>query len=173
MKTLLKKLLYGITDRLLFNHSVFKTKELLENLGARGEGVHIHQPSFLSGVEHIRIGNNVVINAFTHIWGHGGVEIGDNSLIASHCAISSLTHNPGATRFNQENVGKPVKIGNNVWLGTHSVVLPGVTIGDNVIVGAGAVVNRDLPGNAVYAGVPAKELYKLQQFERPHGFSKK
>jgi maltose O-acetyltransferase len=108
------------------------------------------------GKEFISIGNNVSINAFVHIWGQGGVEIGDDSLIASHVAIVSVTHDSNARLYREKIITEKVTIGKNVWIGAHAVILQGITIGDNVIIGAGSVVNKDIPSNVTVAGVPAK-----------------
>ncbi len=106
----------------------------------------------------LRVGNGVSINAFVHIWAQGGVSIGDSSLIASHVAITSLTHGTGAETFAGSLVSKPVEIGRNVWIGSHAVILPGVTIGDGAVVGAGAVVTRNVEAGDVVAGVPAVSI---------------
>ena len=113
-------------------------------------------PVCIEGAKNVSIGNHVAINAFVHIWGHGKVTIGDECLIASHVSITSLTHDTHAETYNRIVIAKEVKIGNNVWIGTHAVVLPGVTIGSNAVIGAGAVVTKDVPENAIVAGVPAK-----------------
>lgn len=164
MKRFIKNIIFKLTDRILFLHQNFRGKQILSQLKSHGEDVFIHQPTYLSGLSNITIGNHVVINAFVHIWGEGGVSIGDNCMIASHCAITSLTHSKESQLFNQVNLALPVSIGNNVWIGTHAIILPGVTIGDNVVIGAGALVNKDIPSNGVYAGTPAKKLSTLDQF---------
>ena len=121
-----------------------------------GENVFIQFPVCIEGISNVSVGNNVSINAFVHMWGHGNINIGNDCLIASHVSITSLTHNPEAELYRSINIAKEVNIGNNVWIGTHAVILPGIKVGDNAIIGAGAVVNRDVPENAVVAGVPAK-----------------
>jgi acetyltransferase-like isoleucine patch superfamily enzyme len=83
------------------------------------------------------------------------VTIGDDTLIASHVAITSLTHDPRADLYSASQQSRPIVIGRNVWIGTHAVILPGVTIGDGAIIGAGAVVTRDVAPRAVVVGVPA------------------
>lgn len=108
----------------------------------------------------IVVGNNVEINYGSVILDCGPVEIGDNCLIAPGVHIYSATHplNP-KHRSDSENyyeLTKPVKIGKNVWIGGKAVICPGVTIGDNSVVGAGSVVVKDVPSNVVVAGNPAK-----------------
>ena len=89
------------------------------------------------------------------MWGHGGITIGNDCLIASHVSINSVTHEAKGL-YRDSVLERPVLIGNNVWIGAHAVILPGITIGNNAIIGAGAVVTKDVPDNAVMTGVPAK-----------------
>jgi maltose O-acetyltransferase len=129
---------------------------------ACGRGVSIQWPVIINGADHLRVGDNVSINAFVHIWAQGGVTIGESTLVASHVSITSLTHDTGAKRFSESLVSKPVEIGANVWIGTGAVILPGVRIGDGAVVGAGAVVTRDVEPGAVVAGVPAAPVKSLR-----------
>ena len=161
----IKKILYKYSRKLLINYNSHYEQEIKDNLLSCGSGVSIGLPVFVSGHKQISLGKNVSINAFVHIWGQGGVTIGDDCLIASHVTITSLTHNPKSRKFGDESIGKAITIGANVWIGTHAMILPGVTIGNNVIIGAGSLVNKDLASNAAYAGTPAKKLYDLSQFK--------
>lgn len=107
----------------------------------------------------IRLGANVYLGPHTVIYGHGGVEIGDDCLIAMHCRILSSEHTipPLDRRIRWEpDILKPTRIGRDVWLGAGVTVLGGVTIGDGCVVGAGAVVTRDLPPGSIAKGVPAR-----------------
>lgn len=112
------------------------------------------------------VGNQVNIAEFVHIWGAGRVEIGDNTIIASHTVISSQTHDKYAPIFRESNIFKPVKIGKNCWIGSHAVILPGVKIGDGSIIGAGAIVTHNIPPRSIAVGVPAKVVENLPP---PHG----
>lgn len=118
----------------------------------------MHGPVVIHGPEKLTVGDDVVVNAFVHIWAQGGVTIGASTMIASHVAITSLTHDKAAARFADSLVVKPVVIGRNVWIGSHAVILPGITIGDGAIVGAGAVVTRDVAPGETVVGVPAAVL---------------
>ena len=133
----------------------------MRGLASKGSHVLLFGPVVMLGRENIRLGSRVSIAGFLHVWGHAGVTIGDDVLIASHVAISSITHDPSAMPFNSVNIGKPVSIGNNVWIGSHAFIGAGVTIGDNAIVGAGAVVLQDVVSHTVVAGVPARRLRTL------------
>jgi acetyltransferase-like isoleucine patch superfamily enzyme len=107
----------------------------------------------------IHIGRHVFLGPHVVIYGQGGIEIGDHSLIASHCCIFSSNHTvPARDRIirNEPDILLPTKIGRDVWLGAGVKVMGGVTIGDGCVVGAGAVVTEDLPPYSIAVGVPAK-----------------
>lgn len=140
-------------DKFLYR---LKLNRFKKQLYESGTGIHIRFPVCFEGPQGISIGNDVSINAFVHMWGHGGIRIGNNCLIASHVAITSLTHDSNADLYKDVIIQKEVIIGNNVWIGSHAVILPGITIGDNAVVGAGAVVTRNVPANTTVAGVPAQ-----------------
>ncbi|RZL50484.1 MAG: acyltransferase [Pedobacter sp.] len=140
---------------LYFKLTAYKLKLIKKTLKYCGENVHIHESSVIIGADHISLGRDVTINAFVHIWGNGGLDIGDFTMIASHCAITTLTHDPKIFPYKDKTISKKITIGKNVWVGSHTVILPGITIGDNVIVGAGSVVTKDIPNNRVAYGVPA------------------
>ncbi|MFT3782012.1 MAG: DapH/DapD/GlmU-related protein [Nibricoccus sp.] len=131
-----------------------------QQLASCGDNVSFRLPLVINNPDQVRIGNRVSLNAFLHIWAHGGVSIGDDTMIASHVAISSLTHDSAAKRYSDTLISKPVMIGKNVWIGAHAVILPGVTIGDGAIVGAGAVVTRDVAPGITVVGVPAAPLVR-------------
>jgi maltose O-acetyltransferase len=133
-------------------------RNLCQNLESCGEKVGLQLPIRIEGIESVKIGNHVSIAAFVHIWGQGGVEIGDYTLIASHVSITSLTHETKAELFAGSLISKPVIIGKNVWIGSHATILPGVRIEDGAIIGAGAVVTKDVSKNMIVVGVPAKPL---------------
>lgn len=106
----------------------------------------------------IDIARWVFLGPYTVIYGHGGVSIGEGTLIAMHCRIVSSNHTiaPFGTPIrSQPDVLLPVKIGCDVWLGAGVTVLGGVTIGDGCVVGAGTVVTRDLPPGSIAHGTPA------------------
>ena len=113
----------------------------------------------------IALGTNVFVGHYTVIYGHGGVEIGDHTLISMHCRILSSNHTvpPAGTLIrSQPDLLLPTCIGRDVWLGAGVTVLGGVTIGDGCVVGAGAVVASDLPQYSIALGVPARVLRKRE-----------
>lgn len=134
-------------------------------LGAFGIGANIYPSVQIYSPKHVRLGRNSVINGFVHIWGAGGVEVGDDSLIAAHTVITSQTHTVDALqkgqRYRETLEVYPVRIGKNVWIGSNVTILPGIEIGDNAIVAAGAVVTKSVPSNTLVAGVPARAIRVL------------
>lgn len=152
--TLVQKLI-GRLDRWLGEQ---RRAALMSQFAACGEGVSIQLPVVINNADHLRLGARVSINAFVHIWALGGVTIGDDTLIASHVAITSLTHDKHAELYSSSNQSRPVVIGRNVWIGAHAVILPGVSIGDGAIIGAGAVVTRDVAARTVVVGIPASPV---------------
>lgn len=130
-----------------------------------GEGAYISGRAAVYQASRLAVGRNSSINDFVHIWAGGGVSIGDESMIAAHCAITSVTHDSSAFEKGESyritRIELPVRIGKNVWIGSGVTILPGVCIGDNSIVGAGSVVTKSVDANTVVAGVPAKMIRTL------------
>lgn len=107
----------------------------------------------------IELARGTFIGPYVVIYGHGGVSIGEESLISMHCRIVSSNHTiPPADVLIRSQPDRllPVRIGRDVWLGAGVTVLGGVTIGDGCVVGAGAVVTKDLPPFSIAHGVPAR-----------------
>jgi acetyltransferase-like isoleucine patch superfamily enzyme len=134
----------------------YRTARLRVSLRKSYPGLKIQHPIRIEHPECVEFGRDVSVAAFVHIWGGGGVRIGDRVLIGSHCAIASETHDYAASDMHASHSRKPVVIEDDAWLGTHAAILPGVTIGKGAVVGAGAVVTKDVEPGAIVAGVPAK-----------------
>jgi acetyltransferase-like isoleucine patch superfamily enzyme len=110
--------------------------------------------------ENLKLGKNTDIGAFTYINARYGVEIREEAQVGSHCSIYSES-------TIDDKRGKVV-IGRDARIGAHSVIMPGITIGEGAIVAACSFVNRDVPDGAVYGGVPAKAL-NLANSKLPNG----
>ena len=121
------------------------------------ESLHVNLPFYTDFGRHIRIGRNVFINTGCVFTDLGGITIEDNVLIAPRVNIVTVNHpeNPDERRG---LILKPVRIKRNAWIGAGATILPGVTVGENAIVAAGAVVSKDVADNTVVGGVPAKVL---------------
>ncbi|WP_240733075.1 DapH/DapD/GlmU-related protein [Jeotgalibacillus sp. S-D1] len=110
--------------------------------------------------KNITIGKNVFFNTGCSFQDRGGIVIGDGTMIGMNVTIATLNHGlPLETR--NTTFSSPVVIGKNGWIGSNATILPGVTIGNNAVVAAGAVVTKDVPDNTVVAGVPAKFVMKI------------
>lgn len=116
-------------------------------------------PFFSECGKNIFIGKNVFINCGCHFQDWGGIYIGDDVLIGSYVVLATINHGINPLERG-DNLPSPIHIGNRVWIGSHSTVLPGVTVGDNSIIAAGAVVAKNVPPNTVVGGVPAKIIKK-------------
>lgn len=114
----------------------------------------------------IEVGENFYINHNCVILDCAKVTFGDNVFIGPNCGFYTAVH---PLDFKSRNAGlemaKPIKTGNNVWIGGGVTVLPGVTIGDNSVIGAGSVVVKDIPDNVVAAGSPCRVVKKIEQGE--------
>ncbi len=112
----------------------------------------------------IKIGDNCTINPFTVIYGHGGVTIGENVMIAANCIIVSSNHNFDSVEIPMSQQGirsEGIHIDSDVWIGSNVKVLDGIKVGKGCVIAAGSVVNRDLDSYGIYGGVPAK-LIKMR-----------
>lgn len=122
----------------------------------------------LFGDGEIHLGDHCHIGDYVHIVASSSVEIGNDCLFASKIFISDTSHgsygeggsSPETPPEARPLVSDPVKIGKNVWLGDNVVILPGVTVGDGCVIGANAVVTKDIPDYTVAGGCPAKPLKK-------------
>lgn len=122
-----------------------------------GKNITLFFPLTMEGKQNIEIGNNTAIGTYAHLWGHGGVKIGNDVLIAAHCCISSLSHDYSQKLIREGMViSAPVVIEDDVWLGHNVCVLPGVTIGKGSVIGAGSVVVKSIPPYSIAVGNPAK-----------------
>jgi acetyltransferase-like isoleucine patch superfamily enzyme len=104
----------------------------------------------------IEIGDGCSFANFVILDAHDRISIGSNCMFANNVVIATATHDPNVDPMNRTMVTRPVSIGSNVWFGIGATVLPGLTIGDGAIIGASAVVTRDVPARAIVLGVPGR-----------------
>lgn len=121
-----------------------------------GESVEFRKGLVIWAPKNVIIGSNVSIWEFVHINALGGVNIGNNVMIATFTAILTATHDYSNEQMYLSLVTKPINIGDDVWIGANALILPGVTIGPGAVIGAGSVVTNSIPSNAISYGVPAK-----------------
>ena len=115
----------------------------------------------------IRVGRNVFINQGCTLNDIGGIEIGDDVLIGPRVSLITSGHPLDPNRRRRQIVAAPIVIERNVWLAAGAMVLQGVTVGEDSVVAAGAVVTRDVPSGTLVAGVPAQVVRPLSADDRP------
>ena len=139
-----------------------RTKLIKEILGNTKEKLLIEPNFYCDYGYNISVGENFYMNHNGVILDGAKVEFGNNVFIGPNCGFYTAGH---PTDYVQRNKGleyvKKIKVGNNVWIGGNVVVLPGVTIGDNVVIGAGSVVAKDTPSNVLAFGNPCKAIKKI------------
>ena len=135
---------------------------LVELLGSIAPDAHIRAPLYVDYGTYITVGSGTFINYGLTALDVAPITIGDDVQMGPNVQLLTPTHpiDPEQRR-NKLEAAKPIVIGDNVWLGGGAIVLPGVTIGENSIVGAGSVVTRDVPANCVVVGNPARVLRSI------------
>ena len=153
-----------------FNSTAYDEEEsrqriIRELLHAKGT-FHIEHGFLCVFGSNITIGNNFFANYNVQLLDPNRIEIGDDVLLAPNVIVCTAGHpvDP-ALRAQGLEYAKPIKIGNGVWVGAGANILPGVTIGDHSVIGAGAVVNRDIPANCVAVGNPARVIKTIAETE--------
>jgi acetyltransferase-like isoleucine patch superfamily enzyme len=146
---------------------------LKELLGKTKENFWIEPNFWCDYGYNIEIGENFYSNHNLVILDPAKVTFGDNVFIAPNCGFYTAGHPIDAELRNQLlEFAYPITVGNNVWFGGNVVVLPGVTIADNVVIGAGSVVTKDIPANVVAVGNPCKVLREITEEDKTKYFKK-
>ncbi len=151
--------------QLLFklNHTMPMTEEydaLLHELFPHiGQGSIINAPLTVVRPEMVSIGKNVVVMNGSLMMAAGGITIEDDAMLAANVQLISNNHDLDNRMI---ITCKPVRVGRRAWIGAGATILPGVTIGDNAVVGAASVVTKDVEANTVVAGNPAKIIKHIQ-----------
>jgi len=141
-----------------------RTALLHKILGSIAGDILIEQPFYCDYGYNISVGKNFYANFNMVILDEAKVTFGDNVFIAPNCGFYTAGHPVDPTERNKGlEYAKPITVGNNVWIGANVCVLPGVTIGDNCVIGAGSVVVKDIPANSVAVGNPCKAIKSITQ----------
>lgn len=141
---------------------------LHEILAECGEGCYIEAPFYANfGGSHVHFGNHVYANYNLTMVDDTHIYVGDYTMFGPNVTVASAAH-PIDPKLREElyQYNKPVHIGRNCWLGAGVIVVPGVTIGDNTVIGAGSVVTKDIPANVVAVGNPCRVLRQIGEEDR-------
>ena len=146
----------------MFNEIEKRIILLKKLLGKTKEKLHIEQPFMCDYGYNIEIGDNFYANHNLLILDANKVKFGDNVFIGPNCGFYTASHPLDyPTRNKDLEYANPIIVGNNVWFGGNVVVLPGVKIGDNTVIGAGSVVTKDIPDNVLAVGNRCKIIKNL------------
>ena len=141
--------------------------QLVKRLFGKSEGAFLNPPFYCDYGSHIEVGKNFFANYNCTIIDVAKVKIGDNCQMAPNVAIYTAGHpvHP-VSRNSAYEYGIEVTIGDNVWIGGNTVILPGVHIGSNTVIGAGSVVTKDIPDWVVAAGNPCKVIRQITEEDK-------
>ena len=142
-----------------------RDKMLKEMFAEIGEDCYIEPPFHANwGGKNVHFGNGVYANFNLTMVDDCDIFVGNNVLFGPNVTVSAGTHpiHP-ELRSKQAQYNIPIHIGNNVWIGANSVILPGVNIGDNSVIGAGSIVTKDIPSNVVAVGNPCRVLREINE----------
>ena len=167
-----KELLYDY-NRLRPSEQIRRTELLKKLLGKTGENLIIEPPFACDYGYNIEVGENFYANVNLVILDGAKVCIGDNAFIAPNVGIYTAGHpiHPDS-RNSMYEYGIPVSIGDNCWLGGNTIVCPGVKIGNNVVIGAGSVVTKDIPDWSIAAGNPCRVIRTITEEDRKYYYKK-
>lgn len=149
-----------------------KRYEILKSiLGDCPEKVFIENPVHMSYGSHVHLGEYFYANFNMVIVDDMDVYIGDRVMVGPNVTICTTGH-PVYPQYREmvAHYSLPIHIGNNVWIGANSVILPGVTVGDNTVIGAGSIVTRDIPANVVAVGNPCRVMREINDRDREYYF---
>lgn len=149
-----------------------RTKLLNEMFAEIGEGCYIEPPLHSNwGGHHVHFGKGVYANFNLTLVDDTHIYVGDYTLFGPNVTVATAGH-PILPELREQGYqyNAPVRIGRNCWIGAGVVIVPGITIGDNVVVGAGSIVTKDLPDNVVAVGNPCKVLRKVNEHDKEYYF---
>lgn len=147
-------------------------EEMMKEMFGQGEKIWVEPPIYFMYGKHIFIGEGSYINVNCNFVDDGRIEIGKNVLFGPAVTVATVGHpiNPAMREY---MYAETVKICDNVWVGGGAIICPGVTIGENSVIGAGSVVTKDIPANSVAAGNPCKVLREINDYDREFYFKDK
>ncbi|MEE1536320.1 MAG: sugar O-acetyltransferase [Ruminococcus sp.] len=150
-----------------------KRNQLLKQMFAEiGENCYIEPPFHANfGGKHVHFGKNIYANFNLTMVDDGHIYVGDYTMFAPGVIVATAGH-PILPELRETvyQYNMPVHIGKNCWIGAGAIILPGVTIGDQVVVGAGSVVTKDLPSNVVAVGNPCQVIREINEHDRVYYF---
>lgn len=144
-------------NQLPFTDTAGRSRWLQAHLATVGPDCYLEQPFYANwGGHHVHLGAGVYANFHLTLVDDGDIFIGDHTMLGPNVTLATAGHpvEPHLRRRAYQ-YNRPIHLGENVWLGANVTVLPGVTIGENTVVGAGSLVTKDLPANVVAYGTPA------------------
>ena len=147
-----------------------KQRLLSQMFAEIGEGCHVETPAHANwGFRHVHMGKGIYCNANFTCVDDVDIYIGDYCMFGPNVVIATAGHPIlPILREHHYTYAIPVRIGRNVWVGAHVTILPGVTIGDNSVIGAGSVVSRDIPADTVAYGVPCRPIRLIDARDREY-----
>lgn len=150
-----------------------KRNQLLKQMFAEiGKNCYIEPPFHANfGGKHVHFGKNIYANFNLTMVDDGHIYVGDYTMFAPGVIVATAGH-PILPELRETvyQYNMPVHIGKNCWIGAGAIILPGVTIGDQVVVGAGSVVTKDLPSNVVAVGNPCRVIREINEHDRVYYF---
>lgn len=160
--TRLNRLTFNDTDeiRALFSELIGKSVD---------ERFILIPPFYTTGGNDIRIGQNVFVNQNCTFYDLGGLDIGDDVMIGPNVSIITTGHPLEPSQRRTTTIGKPIVIERNVWIAAGATIIGGVTVGENAVVAAGAVVTKDVPPNTLVGGNPARVIRLISDQEESAG----
>lgn len=154
-----------------FPTEVERREQLLKEVFAEiGEGTKVETPIHANwGCHHVHLGKGLYINSNVTFVDDDHIYIGDNSMVAPNVVFATAGHPIlPILREHHYSYTLPIHVGRNVWIGSGVQIMPGITIGDNSVIGAGSVVTNDIPANVVAYGVPCKVMREIGEKDRKY-----
>lgn len=152
-----------------------RTKLLKEMFAEIGEGCYIEPPLHANwGGHHVHFGKSIYANYNLTMVDDTHIYVGDYTMFGPNVTIATAGH-PILPELRQQGYqyNAPVHIGKNCWIGAGVIIVPGITIGDNVVIGAGSVVTKDIPNNVIAVGNPCKVLREVNEHDKEYYFKDK